>query len=78
MSSFSAHELRQQRRFLAAHAFGSWTAVLGGGLRTWLRSLETVMFLIDQDWTLREIDLWLRHYADPRLLARVWSTAESE
>src|SRR5262249_1067255 len=28
------------RHFLAAHAFANWTAHLGQGLRTWLRSVE--------------------------------------
>lgn len=78
VSFSSAQELRRLRYFLAAHAFGSWIAVLGGGLRTWLRSLETVLFLVDVGWDLRDIDLWLRHYADPALLARVWSAAETE
>jgi hypothetical protein len=65
------------RRFLACHAFASWTAHLGSGLRTWLRSLETVLFLLEQGWTMKEIDHWLRHYADPRRLAAAWSSAES-
>ena len=66
------------RAFLASHAFANWTAHLGEGLRTWLRSLETVVFLREAGWTVREIDLWLRHFADPRLLARAWSAAERE
>ena len=61
---------------LASHAFASWPALLGSGLRTWLRSLETVVFLMEVGWTIREIDLWLRHFADPRLLAKAWSAAE--
>jgi hypothetical protein len=65
-------------RFLACHAFANWTAHLGAGLRTWLRSLETVVFLLEEGWTIREIDEWLRHWADPRMLARVWSAAEKE
>ncbi|MBP6715705.1 MAG: hypothetical protein KA205_02510, partial [Acidobacteria bacterium] len=64
--------------FLCCHTFASWPAHLGAGLRTWLRSLETVVFLLEQDWTIAEIDLWLRHYADPRLLARVWSQGEHD
>ncbi len=63
-------------RFLSCHIFANWTAHLGGGLRTWFRSIETVVFLLEEGWTMREIDLWLRHFADPRLLARVWSNAE--
>jgi hypothetical protein len=70
--------LPAHRRFLACHAFANWTAHLGAGLRTWLRSLETVVFLLDEGWTIREIDEWLRHWADPRMLARVWSAAEKE
>jgi hypothetical protein len=69
---------RVTNRFLACHAFGNWTAHLGAGLRTWLRSLETVVFLLDEGWTIREVDEWLRHWADPRMLARVWSAAEKE
>lgn len=64
------------RRFLACHAFASWTAHLGSGLRTWLRSLETVVFLLEEGWTIREVDLWLRHYADPRRLCAAWSSTE--
>ena len=63
-------------RLLASHAFASWPALLGSGLRTWLRSMETVVFLMEVGWTIREIDLWLRHFADPRLLAKAWSAAE--
>jgi hypothetical protein len=70
--------LRKTNRFLACHAFANWTTHLGAGLRTWLRSLETVVFLIEEGWEIREIDEWLRHWADPRLLARVWSSAETE
>jgi hypothetical protein len=65
-------------RLLASHAFANWTAHLGEGLRTWLRSLETVVFLLEEGWTVREVDLWLRHFADPRLLAKVWSTVERD
>lgn len=67
-----------ERAFLASHAFANWTAHLGEGLRTWLRSLETVVFLLEEGWTVREVDLWLRHFADPRLLARVWGAAERD
>lgn len=72
-----AQELRH-RRLVASHAFASWTAQLGGGLRTWLRSLETIVCLREIGWTISEIDLWLRHFADPRLLAKVWSVAERD
>ena len=75
----TAHSARRTaHRFLSCHVFANWTAHLGDGLRTWLRSLQTIVFLIERGWTLKEIDLWLRHYADPRLLARVWSAAEQE
>jgi hypothetical protein len=66
------------RRFLACHAFANWTAHLGAGLRTWLRSLETVVFLLEEGWTIREVDEWLRHWADPRRLAAAWSLSEKE
>jgi hypothetical protein len=65
-----------ERRFLAAHAFASWTACLGEGLRTWLRSLEAAHALLDAGLTVREADRWLRHLADPVALARSWSAAE--
>ena len=67
---------RTAHLFLACHSFASWPAHLGSGLRTWLRSLETVLFLLEQDWTVAEVDLWLRHYAEPRLLAKTWSRVE--
>lgn len=70
--------LRKKRAFLASHIFASWTAHLGEGLRTWLRSLETVVFLMEVGWTISEVDLWLRHYANPQLLVRAWSTAEHD
>lgn len=69
---------RLVRRFLACHTFANWTAYTGAGLRTWLRSIETVVFLLENDWSIAEIDLWLRHWADPAMLAQVWSAAERE
>lgn len=67
---------RAHRRFLAAHAFASWTAVLGQGLRTWLRSIEAAHALIATGFGVDEADLRLRHLADPVALARHWSAAE--
>lgn len=66
------------RVFMSCHCFSNWTAHLGSGLRTWLRSIETVVFLLEIGWSIAEIDLWLRHWADPHQLARVWSAAETE
>jgi hypothetical protein len=66
-----------QRRFLAAHAFANWTAHLGEGVRTWLRSIDTAAALLDAGWSVRQADLHLRHLTDPHALARIWSRAES-
>lgn len=66
-----------KRRFLAAHAFASWSAHLGRGLRTWLRSLEAALAILEWEGTARDADLLLRHLADPNTLARLWSRAES-
>jgi hypothetical protein len=57
------------RRLVAAHAFASWTAHLGQGLRSWLRPIESVVALADAGCGAREIDLLLRHLADPQMLA---------
>ena len=65
------------RRLLAAHAFGNWTAHLGGGLRSWLRSLEAVHALIRAGFDVGQVDLLIRHLADPTALANSWSVAES-
>jgi Fe-S-cluster containining protein len=64
------------RAFLAAHAFANWTAHLGQGLRTWLRSIEAAWLLVNE-LGIRQTDLILRHLADPNELARIWSRAES-
>lgn len=64
------------RRYVAAHAFASWTAHLGQGLRTWLRSIEAAHALVTNGLTVGDADLWLRHLADPGALADVWSEAE--
>ena len=63
------------RAFLAAHAFANWTAHLGQGLRSWLRSLEAAWALVNE-LGVRQTDLILRHLADPNELANVWSRAE--
>jgi Fe-S-cluster containining protein len=64
------------RRFLAAHAFANWTAHLGQGLRTWLRSLDTAAALLNLGLGVRQADLLLRHLADPVALARSWRAVE--
>jgi hypothetical protein len=64
------------RRYLSAHAFASWTAHLGQGLRTWLRSIEAAHALVMSGLSVGDADLWLRHLADPSALADVWSKAE--
>ena len=64
------------RNFLAAHAFANWTAHLGDGLRTWLRSIESAFALITLSYDVRAADLLLRHLADPYQLAKTWSQAE--
>jgi hypothetical protein len=58
------------RNLVAAHAFASWTAHLGQGLHSWLRPLEAVVALADAGSGVREIDLLLRHLADPAALAQ--------
>jgi hypothetical protein len=70
--------LHAHQRFLAAHAFANWTAYLGGGLLTWLRSIEAADGLLRCGLGIREADLLLRHLADPHLLAETWSKAEEE
>jgi len=57
------------RRFLAAHAFANWTIHLGQGLRTWLRSVETVHCLLQAGAGVRHTDLVLRHLVDPKAWA---------
>ena len=68
--------LTVRRNFLAAHAFANWTAQVGEGLRTWLRSLEAALALVDLGYDVRAADLLLRHLADPYQLARTWSKVE--
>jgi hypothetical protein len=64
------------RSFLAAHAFANWTAHLGQGLRSWLRSVEAACAVVNE-LGVRQTDLLLRHLADPNDLARIWSQAET-
>jgi Fe-S-cluster containining protein len=66
-----------KRRFLAAHAFANWTAHLGLGLRSWLRSLEAAYALLAEGYGPGGADLLLRHLSDVDVLARTWSRAES-
>lgn len=66
------------RQFLAAHAFANWTAHLGMGLRTWRRFIEAAYALLQSGYDIRQVDLRLRHLADPRALAERWSAAEIE
>ena len=61
---------------LAAHAFASWTAHLGRGLRTWLRSVEAPFALVTAGLDVRTTDLWLRHLAEPRELTAAWGWVE--
>jgi hypothetical protein len=65
-------------RVLAAHAFANWTAHMGRGLRTWLRSLEAVHASIASGFDVAQVDLLLRHLADPAELARAWSEVERQ
>jgi len=67
-----------RRRFVAAHAFANWTAHLGGGLRSWLRSVQAADALIELGLGVRQTDLLLRHLAEPHVLAERWSGAEAE
>lgn len=63
-------------RFLAAHAFASWTAHLGHGLRVWLRSIEAAMALLESGAGVRHTDLLLRHLAETAALTSAWNQAE--
>ncbi len=65
-----------RRAFVVAHAFANWTAHLGEGLRTWLRSIEVAHAMVVSGVSVGDADLLLRHLADPHALARVWSRAE--
>lgn len=65
-------------RFLAAHAFANWTAHLGGGLRTWWRSIEAARAQAAETHDVAAADLHLRHLADPDALAAEWSAVEGD
>jgi len=67
-----------RRDFLIAHAFANWSAHLGQGLRTWLRSIEAADALIESGLCVGAADLWLRHLSDPWALADVWAQAEKD
>src|SRR5262249_16894600 len=71
-----ADELRM-RHYLAAHAFANWTAHLGLGLRTWLRSIEAAHRLA-RERGFSAADLELRHMANPKELSATWSRVEDE
>ena len=66
-----------KRRFLAAHAFANWTAHLGLGLRSWLRSVEAAHALLVTGYGPGGADLLLRHLSDIEEMARIWSRSES-
>jgi hypothetical protein len=68
---------RATSRLIAAHAFANWTAHLGRGLRTWLRSVEAPYALRCAGLDVRTADLWLRHLADPRELTAAWGHVET-
>jgi hypothetical protein len=67
-----------EQRFLAAHAFASWTGYQGRGLRAWLRGIEAAYALLDAGYGVARADLLLRHLADATALTRVWNRAEIE
>ncbi|MEO6223823.1 MAG: hypothetical protein ABIP90_11285 [Vicinamibacterales bacterium] len=64
------------RRFLAAHAFASWTAYQGEGLRAWFRAVETAACLLRRTADPGAADLVLRHLADSSALVARWNRAE--
>ena len=57
------------RRFVAAHAFASWTAHLGDGLHLWVRAIGAAAALLEAGAGVRHADLLLRHLADPGRIA---------
>jgi hypothetical protein len=65
-----------EKRFLASHAFASWTAYLGHGVRSWLRSVEAAYALLGAGYGVAGADLLLRHLADTHTLVRAWNQAE--
>ena len=66
------------RRYLAAHAFASWAAYQGEGLRTWFRAVETAAALLARTADPGNSDLLLRHLADSAALVHRWNHAERE
>ncbi len=80
------------RRFVAAHAFGTWCAYQGRGLLASVRQLETVVAVLaselarpagqpvtDEDRfvaAVRATDYLLRHLASSQALADTWSRRE--
>lgn len=57
-------------RYLAAHAFANWTAHLGNGIESWLRSIEAADALLEAGMSIAGADLVLRHLVDPNEFAR--------
>jgi Fe-S-cluster containining protein len=58
------------RRFVAAHAFANWMAYLAMDLRIWMASIDAAYLLARHGFPAGEVDLLIRHLADPRELAR--------
>jgi Fe-S-cluster containining protein len=69
-------EPRVLKHFLAAHAFANWTAHLGTGLRTWLRSIQAAYAAAVHTSSVRGADLMLRHLADLNRLTTSWGCVE--
>lgn len=65
-----------ERRLLAAHAFASWTAYLGHGVRSWFRGIEAAFALLEAGYGVSGADLLLRHLADTPALIRAWNQAD--
>jgi len=66
------------RRYLCAHAFGSWAAYQGEGLRTWFRGVETAACVLIGMSDPGRADLLLRHLVDTAALVKRWHRAERE
>ena len=65
-----------ERRFLAAHAFASWTGYQGHGVRSWFRGIEAAHALLDAGYSIATADLLLRHLADTSALTQSWNQAD--
>jgi len=65
------------RSYLSAHAFASWAAYQGEGLRCWFRAVETAACVLRHTRDAGHADLLLRHLADPDALVKRWNAAES-